>query len=633
MIKNICFTMALILSCISFGGKSVSADPLFTKDDVKKFSPRSRDELVDVLVDNQESLRKADITTRLRLAHFFAQVATETGGIRRIDENMNYSFEKLLEVFSRQTISEAKAREIAGKPREIANWVYGNKNGNWGRNTEDGWNYRGSGFIQLTGRGNFRKRGAEVGMPFEKNPELARQPIPGLRAATAYWSAYNINRPSDDNDIDLVRRIVNGPAKRGLPEAKIWYLRAWKIFRGSGHVETEGAVEAGGITGASDETALMNAVAEALENLDFIPSGVVESGSLTNETFTESLRKYQKSRGLQETGEMDEDTLYSITDPQEWRRELSEDTSYTINDPDSSVSFNILPESEPPAAISLEPNQGSGTTVSDSNLSQEEIAVLSESDAAYSLYEMAGGKRKEDDTLIPFSVIGNDDRVAVLNTKEFPARAVVQITFNSKSSGESYLCSGAMISSDTVLTAGHCVHKGTRTGDWFTNFKVYPGRNTGLKPFGSCGVKKVFALKGWVDAVNSDDARYYDLGALKLDREIGANTGWFGIRAPEDSEINLPTTVHGYAGDKTPAGRQWISKDHIRVLQSLKGFYQNDTYGGTSGSPVYSGEDYHIIGVHTNGLHNGEQWKINNAFTRITHDRLNEIFNWIHNRR
>jgi len=620
MRKTVSFTVALLLFCVTF--EVYAEKPLFTKDDVYKFSPRARADLVDAIVENQDSLRNSGITNRLRLSHFFAQVATETGGMLRIDENMNYSYEQLLKVFSRQVVSEVKAREIAGKPQEVANWVYGNRLGNFGRHTNDGWNYRGSGFLQLTGRSNFRERGADIGMQLESDPEIARKPNPGFLAATAYWNARSINRPADDNDIRYVRIKVNGPAAHGLPQAKMWFQKAWKTFG----VETGGAVESVVADGISE----MKAAAEALEELGFIKHEAVESDTLTK-TFSESLREYQKSKGLEQTGAMNEDTFYAITDPQEWRRESSEVEPNTVNEPDSSVSFTIARATEASAVVSLDPNQGTGTMVANSDLSNEELAVFSKSGAAYASYERAGGKRDKNDNFIPFSVVGNDDRVAVLDTTTFPARAIVQITFYSKNSGDTCVCSGAMISSDTVLTAGHCVHDGTRSGDWFTDFKVFPGRNTGLKPFGSCGVKKVFALKGWVESMNSDEARYYDLGALKLDCNIGTTTGWLGIRELTDKEINLSTTVHGYAGDKKPAGRQWISKDQIRVLQSLKGFYQNDTYGGTSGAPVYSGSDFHIIGVHTNGLYNGEPWKSNNAFTRITFDRLNEIAKWIKN--
>ena len=52
-------------------------------------------------------------------------------------------------------------------------------------------------------------------------------------------------------------------------------------------------------------------------------------------------------------------------------------------------------------------------------------------------------------------------------------------------------------------------------------------------------------------------------------------------------------------------------------------------FGGTSGSPVFSGNDNYIIGGHTNGLHDGEPWRSNNAFTRITPERLREIVSWV----
>jgi putative chitinase len=125
--------------------------------------------------------------------------------------------------------------------------------------------------------------------------------------------------------------------------------------------------------------------------------------------------------------------------------------------------------------------------------------------------------------------------------------------------------------------------------------------------------------------------RNYDLGALKLDCEIGNLTGWVGVRALADSEIGLKTSVHGYAADLAPPGRQWISEDEIRALWEFKGFYQNDTYGGTSGSPVFAtGTNNMMIGVHTNGLHGKEEpWASHNAFTRITPARLEVIREWI----
>jgi len=90
---------------------------LVTVEDIKRISPRAEDAFAEAMVAAAEEFEAAGITSALRMAHFVAQVMTETGGLRRLDENMNYSYETLLRVFSRRTISEPKAREIARKPR------------------------------------------------------------------------------------------------------------------------------------------------------------------------------------------------------------------------------------------------------------------------------------------------------------------------------------------------------------------------------------------------------------------------------------------------------------------------------------------------------------------------------------
>ena len=607
------------------------ADTLFTKEEILKFSPRAKPELVTALIDNQDALVGAGITTRLRVAHFLAQLCTETGGLRRIDENMNYSARRLLQVFSRRTISAAKAREIERKPRKIANWVYGNRLGNRGRNTEDGWNYRGSGYIQLTGRTNYRLRGNEVDLPLEATPELVRQPREGLLAATAYWKAAGINRPADLNDRLRVRKLVNGPAAHGFNASKLWFNRIWtRVFRNRNPAANEGSmVESTQVAIVEEAT-----VGAILEEKGFLQAGAVEAG-LGTETYTDGLRKFQASRNIPETGIMDEETLYTITDPDEWRGDPQEEASLSVENPETSVAFNAKVDTGVETAtpqISLPPNEGTGTVETNTNLTPDELSVLAASGGTYAEYEMVGGRYDNNDNFVPFTVIGDDDRIAVLNTLEFPNRAIVQILFKNPLTGGSHMCSGTMISPNVVLTAGHCVHSGTRHGRWYAEWKVFPGRNTASKPFGDCLATRVFALKGWVAAADNHEARDFDLGALKLDCEVGNRTGWFGVKALTDDSLELETTVQGYAGDKAPAGRQWISKDKFRVLHVLKAFYQNDTFGGTSGSAVFSKNDHHIICVHTNGLHNGTPWNANNACTRITNERLVTINGWINDK-
>ncbi len=286
---------------------------LFTAKQVKRFSPRARKDLVASLVANQQYFHEAGITTPRRLVHFFTQVGLETGGLRRLDENMNYSKSTLLKVFSRRTVSKSKAGVIARKPKKVANWVYGARLGNRGRSTNDGWNYRGSGFIQLTGRTNFRNRGKELNLPLEAQPELARQPNQGLNAATAYWTSRNINKPADKNRLYKVRVLVNGRAAHGFKASKLWYSKAKKAF-----LPKKKSVKRG-LFAINEQRQEKEDLNDVLNDLGFTQQATtrklgrgVGDGS--------PLAAYQKSRGLPVTGKFDEDTLYAITDPREWRR-------------------------------------------------------------------------------------------------------------------------------------------------------------------------------------------------------------------------------------------------------------------------------------------------------------------------
>src|SRR5690606_8768337 len=94
-------------------------------------------------------------------ARFLAQCHVESMGFNRVEENMGYSARRLMQVFhGRNGLTSAIAKNIAAQgPRGVAYFVYGCK---WGRenlrniHTDDGWDFRGRGLIQTTGRDNYR---------------------------------------------------------------------------------------------------------------------------------------------------------------------------------------------------------------------------------------------------------------------------------------------------------------------------------------------------------------------------------------------------------------------------------------------------------------------------------------------
>jgi predicted chitinase len=74
----------------------------------------------------------------------------------------------------------------------------------------DGVRYHGRGFIQLTGRANYRGYGRKLGVPLEQNPNLALDPAVAARILAAYMKDHGIAGLAGRGDWQGVRRAVNG---------------------------------------------------------------------------------------------------------------------------------------------------------------------------------------------------------------------------------------------------------------------------------------------------------------------------------------------------------------------------------------------------------------------------------------
>lgn len=216
------------------------------------------------------------------------------------------------------------------------------------------------------------------------------------------------------------------------------------------------------------------------------------------------------------------------------------------------------------------------------------------------------------------SVIGTDNRTQVTNTTSYPYSAIAHI--ESDIGG----CTGWLIGPHTVATAGHCIYD-PGTGRWASWAKVYPGRNGSSTPYGYANATNFYSVSGWTQ--NGDTN--YDYGAIKLDRDIGNSTGWFGYRYASGSMNGIAQNISGYPGDKA-YGTQWQHADQIRETYTYKLHYANDTYGGQSGSPVYETNNSSCggpcgIAVHTNGVYGGNPY---NRGTRITQAVYNNFNTW-----
>jgi predicted chitinase len=196
---------------------------------IKTICPAADPDIIEAIITEAPAeFPAAGLTTPVAMAHFFSQIATETGGLGRLDENLNYSTPaRLIAVFGKKRFpTPAFAAGFVNSPKKLANFVYGGRLGN--TLPDDGFTYRGSGLIQLTGRENFRKVGKLVGMSLEDDPDLCRIADSALKIALGYWRLNKISDIAvDDTEASLVavtKRI--NPAKVGLDDRRIFLKRA-----------------------------------------------------------------------------------------------------------------------------------------------------------------------------------------------------------------------------------------------------------------------------------------------------------------------------------------------------------------------------------------------------------------------
>jgi putative chitinase len=173
-----------------------------------------------VITQLPDTIAKFELNTPLRLAHFLAQAGHESGGFKLVNENLNYGAKGLLGIFKKYFPTEAKAKEYERKPEKIANLVYGSRMGNGAETTGEGYKFRGRGYIQLTGKDNYKAFDAVVTESIIDNPDLVATKYPLLSAAW-FFHKNGLHKIADKGATDAVitevTKRVNG-GTIGLPD-------------------------------------------------------------------------------------------------------------------------------------------------------------------------------------------------------------------------------------------------------------------------------------------------------------------------------------------------------------------------------------------------------------------------------
>lgn len=168
---------------------------VLTDELIKRIDPNVKKNYASAL---NPAMAAGSITTSPRVAAFLAQILHESG-----------SFQFLREL--------ASGTAYEGR-KDLGNTQPG-----------DGVRYKGRGFIQLTGRANFRSAGSDLGLDLENNPDLAEQPDIAARLAVWFWNKNNLNVRADAGDFVGITRVING-GTRGLQERTRLYESAKQVL-------------------------------------------------------------------------------------------------------------------------------------------------------------------------------------------------------------------------------------------------------------------------------------------------------------------------------------------------------------------------------------------------------------------
>lgn len=197
------------------------------------------------------------------------------------------------------------------------------------------------------------------------------------------------------------------------------------------------------------------------------------------------------------------------------------------------------------------------------------------------------------------AILGLDERHPMLS-RDYPWAAIGRIE-GVKADGETYHCTGSLITEDIVLTNAHCVvdpytHKVSKNIKFRPN--VINGRSKDDRD--TAVVKKIIA------GTNFKEANPYknDWAVVKIDKPLGKKYGYFGwVSLPTSTMLKYRKKFRmiGYSGDFPTnetlkafpflkAGEGLTAGVHVgcSILKEEAGSLSHDcdTTGGSSGGPI-----------------------------------------------
>jgi putative chitinase len=173
---------------------------------------------------------KYGISSPLLVAHVMAQGSLECGAGHEVAENLSYTAQRMRQVWPSRFPTLGSAEPYAHNPKALADKVYNGRMGNR-PGTDDGYNFRGLGFSQTTGRDEYERLGKLTGLDLVNHPELLIDPAHFLECGVANFILCGCLPFAKADDVVNVTKHLNG-GTNGLADREAW-LAKWKAELGT----------------------------------------------------------------------------------------------------------------------------------------------------------------------------------------------------------------------------------------------------------------------------------------------------------------------------------------------------------------------------------------------------------------
>jgi len=191
-------------------------------------SQANADKFVDPL---NYACERFGINSYTLITAFMANVFNESGALKIMEENLHYTAENLMNTWPKSYPNLASTVGYVNNPIAIANRQYAGIIGN--KLPNDGWDFRGRGLIQLTGRENYRLCGIGIGVDLIKNPEILFNAHEAALSAAWYFGPYRkaaaAALPGTPEAFKKCRIMCNGGVV-GLKESTAYWNKANIVF-------------------------------------------------------------------------------------------------------------------------------------------------------------------------------------------------------------------------------------------------------------------------------------------------------------------------------------------------------------------------------------------------------------------